>query len=51
MRSGRGLRPYGSVDENQFLRGVGEEEQWSNEKQFDGGEQRGMITGYAAAVL
>ena len=35
----------------QFLRGVGVEEQWSIEKLFDGGEQRGMITGYAAAVL
>jgi hypothetical protein len=35
----------------QFLRGVGVEEQWSIEKLFDGGEQRGMITGFAAAVL
>lgn len=35
----------------QFLSGIGVEEQWSIEKLFDGGEQRGMITGYAAAVL
>ncbi|MEL7452316.1 MAG: DUF4043 family protein [Pseudomonadota bacterium] len=34
----------------QFLRGIGVEEQWSIEKLFDGGEVRGMITGYAAAV-
>lgn len=33
----------------QFLRGIGVEEQYSVEKLFDGGEQRGMITGYLAA--